>query len=201
MIYKMTHKGTRGCVYLLFEAGQLKTMHYEFLDMKFKMESFFKANIPLKESECTAIPEPLKCVQIPAKTAREKVLSFCHFYKHNNPHNIKKAVYTAQQKDFNNLQKYVVTDSYLRTYFQQKDFPFTASKSITDYIRLYNEVRRIATNGPDKETRFPDEYDASFEKRLSGDELSKYWQHLTKLGYTRDKIGTTTRWRKKDLFQ
>ena len=201
MIYKITHKGTRGCAYLLFEKGELKTLHYDFIEMKHPVEAFFKSQIPLHEYQCDTMPEPLECKQTPAKTAREKVMLFCHFYKYKNSNNPKQSTYTASQKDFNNVTKYVMAESYLKAYFQQQEFPFAVSKSITDYIRLYNEIRRIAANGPDKQKQFPDEYDAGYEKRLSPDMLSQYWQHLKKQGYVKKQIGTITRWEKPDVFQ
>lgn len=200
MIYKFSHKGTRGCAYLLYDKGVLKTMHHDFTEMKHHVEQAFKNALPLHEVQAEMVPEPFKCKAIPAKTAREKVMLFCHFYKHKNPNNLKKATYTAAQKDFNNIQKYVVTESYLESYFAQKDYPFTTSKSITDYIRLYNEIRRIATNGPDMGITFPNEYDAGFERKLETNELSKYWQHLKALGFVKKQVGTKVKWEKASLF-
>ncbi len=201
MIYKLTHKGTRGCAYLLFEKEELKTLHHDFIEMRHEVEAFFKAQIPLHEYQCSTIPGPFECKQIVPKTAREKVMLFCHYYKYKNSNNLKQATYTPSQKDFNNVSKYVIQEAYLQAYFDQRDFPFTVSKSITDYIRLYNEIRRIATNGADKQKQFPNEYNPAYEKTLSPEMLSKYWQHLSQLGYVKERVGTITRWKKPDLFQ
>lgn len=200
MIYKITHKQYNGCAYLLFDKEVLSTLHYEFKPMPTEQVTLFKRVLPVWEKDCQQVTEPFTIQQIPVKTAREKVMLFCHWYKFKNPHNARKATYTAKQTDFSNIKKYVVNEAFLKTYFEQSSFPFTPSKSITDFIRLYNEVRRITMNGNDEQMQFPNSYDAAFEKRLKPDELSAYWKHLRQLGYERKQVGTVTRWEKTTLL-
>ena len=59
---------------------------------------------------------------------------------------------------------------------------------MADYVRHYNTVRDLATNGKPVKSAFPNVYDREYEKRIAEDvsKLQRYWAHLRAHGWAKE---------------
>lgn len=116
------------------------------------------------------------------KTVAEKVAMFCIIHKQE-----KKFAYRAGKAETANLKLVSVTRELLEAYFKNTAFPLSTSKTIADYVKNYNAVRDLVTNGAPKKksNEFPFVYDRMYEKQISDDvsKLQRYWAHLRDLGW------------------
>lgn len=176
-IYKITFKGCAGAIYASYEGNFLRML---INDLK---ETPRAAYVYLYEGSLDALQNELKFVtitELKARTVADKVALFCIIHKE-----IKGFVYRAGKEEKANLKLVTVSRDLLEVYFRNTSYPLSASKSMADYVKHYNYVRDIHTNGlPTKvQSRFPDVYDREFERSLEGETLSAYWQHLHRIGW------------------
>lgn len=174
-----------GYSYMMFVNGCLNQVSWDFkrplTDEEAKLSRRY---FPFRETDIGGAfkiyfdIEPIK-----SRTAADKVKLFCMTYKAR-----KGFSYAARQAEKNNIKNVTLSQDLLTTYFDNTSFPLSDQKSIADYIHHYNYIRDIARNGVKKKAKFPDEWDPTFEKRLNQQEAIKYYQYLTKLGWTRDRI-------------
>jgi hypothetical protein len=174
--YKITIEGTRGAAYAQYVDGVLQ-MFINDLGKFTQLPRF----VPTKEDGLKAMHgRDWKVSELVSKTVSDKAALFCLVYKL-----YKKIAYRATKTELANLKIVTVNEDLLKTYFESVEFPLNNTKSITDYIRHYNHVRDLSTNGAPKKvkTRFPDVYDKEFERGLEGETLAAYWQRLRELGW------------------
>ena len=113
---------------------------------------------------------------------------FCAMYKG--------VAYRAGKEEKANMKLVSVTKELLHTYFTATQYPLSSVKSMADYVRQYNAVRDLATNGkPVKQQSFPDHPDSDYEKTLGPEKLSAFRMHLVQLGWKK----VEGVWSKKDV--
>lgn len=179
-IYKITHKSYRGAAYAMYKKGEL----CEFLLMFDPVLSSFDAkalsnHFPFKATDLPDLAVArFQYVELVPRTAADKIAMFCMTFRA-----FRNSAYTAKKEERANIADVTVSDKLLTAYFTNDTFPLTYAKSINDYIRHYNYIRDIATNGTPVKSAFPDVYDREFERGLEGEKLSAYWVHLNKLGW------------------
>ncbi|MBL6448542.1 hypothetical protein JMN32_19685 [Fulvivirga sp. 29W222] len=181
-IYKITTRkagSLKGAAYILFKDDILSAVNWEFKrPLTDREKDIVRAKFPFNLTDLTALKEVFEVTEMEAKTAHDKLKLFCMYFKAKRG-----STYTAKKQEKANIKEVVVTKGLLNTYFSNDSFPLTYAKSINDYIRHYNYIRDINRNGLPEKSKFPNEYDARFEKQLSPEELSQYWSHLRNLGF------------------
>jgi hypothetical protein len=175
-IYKQTLKPTKGLIYYLFKQGLLKQLYVECGPGEGKEAlSFIHMNVPFVEE---SVRDNKECVELKPRTVQDKVVAFCMAFR-----NYRNTAYTPKKNERANLADVTVSKEMLDVYFSTTDFPLSYSKSINDYVKHYNHIRDVSTNGKPLKNRLPDVYDREYERKLEGPALSTYWQHLIKLGW------------------
>lgn len=175
-IYKLTAKGKPGALYFSYKKGLLLEVLVSFEPDTLQWEEL-REYIPYRESEI----RDHQIYQIEAlkpRTVADKLAAFCMLYRaHFN------CAYTTKKLERANIADVTMSDKLLEVYFTNTDYPLTFAKSISDYVKHYNYIRQIATNGKPVKSKFPDVYDREYERTLEGETLSAYWLHLNKLGW------------------
>jgi hypothetical protein len=180
-IYKVTHSKYRGAAYLMFKKAEIREVLIEFdpfLEGRERAE--LAQYLPFKEEEFVHLESHTDFVaaQLKPRTVADKVAAFCmRFRAHRN------SPYTCKKTERANLNEITMSDRLLEVYFTTDTYPLSYAKSITDYIKHYNYIRDIATNGKPVKSGFPDVYDREYERTLEPEKLSLYWQHISKLGW------------------
>ena len=179
MTYKITIPLTKGAAYAHYEQGVLKYFLMSDLDaasatLLTAMPYVATTELELKRQTGILISE------LKPRTVPEKIAAFMIAYQQH-----KGVAYRPTKEERANLANVTVNAQLLNTYFTATQYPLAGLKSITDYIRHYNEVRDLAKNGIRPRNEFPDVYDREFEKRISDDvsKLQRYWDHLRTLGW------------------
>lgn len=134
---------------------------------------------PLKEFDLLH-SELLTATLLKPKSVAEKVALFSLHYKQH-----KGQPYRAMKEEKANLKAVTVTNELLNAYFKHVNYPLNTTKSMADYVRHYNTVRDLASNGAQAKSNFPMVYDMEYEKTISTDvaKLQRYWAHLRSLGW------------------
>lgn len=174
--YKITVQGVAGSAYAMYKDSILRMLINELEGIPFLLSA-------INLSEAAFLEQSgIKIQKLQAKSVADKVAMFCMLYKQH-----KNVSYYATKEEKANLKNVTVNEQLLTAYLTTNTYPLTGAKSMADYVRHYNTVRDLVTNGRPVKSRFPDVYDSGYEKTIEGETLSAYWQHLIKLG-----------WRKKD---
>lgn len=176
--YKVTGGGYAGHAYAMYENGFLRMLMAEFS----APETFEEpVDFPLREVDLVN-SIVYKGEQLKAKSAGDKIALFVLKYKQH-----KDIAYRATKQERANITHVTVTEQLLNTYFTTTQYPLAGTKSITDYIKHYNEVRDLAQNGTPAKSAFPDVYDREYEKHIGDDtsKLQRYWEHLRSKGWKR----------------
>ena len=171
--YKLTMKGVKGSAYAMFNEDLLHILINELEEtpVTLRKDRFFEM---LKGFGMTA-------QELVPKTVADKVAMFCMLHK-----NYKGFAYRAGKTEKANMRGVNVSQQLLDAYFTNTAYPLTATKTMADYVRHYNTVRDIASNGkPVKKSSFPEVYDREYERNISQDvsKLQSYWSHLRELGW------------------
>jgi hypothetical protein len=181
-IYKLISTKGPGCAYLLYKGGRLNALNWEFnRELNHAEKNFI--TLPTTEQELAELRPVFVTTEIKMRTATEKLKVFCMYFKAK-----RRSTYTPKKQERANIKEVVVSKPLLEVYFNNTDFPLNYAKSINDYIKHYNYIRDLAQNGKPATTRYPDQYEKSFEAKLTPQELPKYWQHLRRLGWTKNKL-------------
>jgi len=177
-IYKITLRGVTGAAYALFEKGML-TQFINELEANATVLQLMP-QLALSEVQFKGLTG-ITIGELKAKSAGDKIALFCFLYtKH------KGTTYRTTKEDRANIVHVSVTELLLNTYFKATQYPLAGLKSISDYVRHYNEVRDLATNGtPAKKSSFPNVYDKQYEQMIGEDisKLQRYWAHLREQGW------------------
>lgn len=177
-IYKITLRGVTGAAYALFEKGML-TQFINELEANATVLQLMP-QLALSEVQFKGLTG-ITIGELKAKSAGDKIALFCFLYtKH------KGTTYRTTKEDRANIVHVSVTEPLLNTYFKATQYPLAGLKSISDYVRHYNEVRDLATNGtPAKKSSFPNVYDKQYEQMIGEDisKLQRYWAHLREQGW------------------
>lgn len=177
-IYKITLRGVTGAAYAMFENGVCAQFINE-LETNTNSSVLFSL-LPLHEVQFKGLTG-ITIGELKAKSASDKIALFCFMYtKH------KGTTYRSTKEDRANIVHVSVTEPLLNTYFKATQYPLAGLKSISDYVRHYNEVRDLATNGtPAKKSSFPNVYDKQYEQMIGEDisKLQRYWAHLREQGW------------------
>lgn len=117
-------------------------------------------------------------------TIDRKIALFCAAYKNYVLESTGKVIsYTPMKKDINAMKSVPVTPGTIKAYFAANEW-WCKQKNMPNYVHNINNIKLLIANAGSTKSKFPIEYDAKFERTLSGKELSDYWQHLNKIGWT-----------------
>lgn len=108
------------------------------------------------------------------KTA-DKIGQFCSMYEKFT--GIK---YKISRAEIGMIKNVKVDERLLLAYFQSEDW-WAKVKSVTNYVKNYNEIRAVALGK--KASEFPNYWSEIAEKKIPTHKLSDYWKHLRDLGY------------------
>jgi hypothetical protein len=177
--YKLTIKGMTGAAYASYRKGIL---HVAVNELAQPATGNWQpaTNLPLSEQNLKSAGFEFK--ELKPSTVSAKCALFIMMFKE-----YRNVVYTPSKIERANLKLVTCNQELLKTYFTAKDYPLAGPKSITDYIRNYNAVRDLATNGKPMRVSFPDVYDRDYERTL-GDNTAKlqlYWAHLRSKGWAK----------------
>lgn len=179
-IYKLTHKDYRGAAYAMFKKGELSEFLLLFDPALRSYDAKAFANyFPFKEDDLKDV-----CVarfayaELVPRNVEDKIAMFCMKFRAQ-----RNSAYTAKKEERANIANVMVSEPLLNVYFANDGFPLNYAKSINDYIRHYNYIRDIASNGTPKKDGFPDVYDRDYERTLDGEKLSAYRSHLVQMGW------------------
>ena len=181
--YKVTSQFFNGSAFAMYDNGMLDTLIVELSDDAPGCKQTDYDQFPLKEKDLLISYGKWQAIELKPKTVAEKVALFCLLYKKH-----KGIAYRATKQEKANMKLVTCNQQLLDKYFTSTAYPLTHTKTMADYVRHYNTVRDLATNGtPAKKSSFPDVPDSDYEKTLSIEKLNAYRQHLLGLG-----------WRKRD---
>jgi hypothetical protein len=175
--YKVTNQ--YGTAYAMYEHGYLTMLLSE---LKPQAGDLLHQDFPLTEFALEHSELYSSKLIVPTSVA-DKVALFCLLYKH-----YKKVSYRAMKEEKANLKTVTVNGQLLNTYFTNVNYPLSQTKSMADYVRHYNTVRDLATNGKPVKSAFPNVYDREYEKRIAEDvsKLQRYWAHLRAHGWAKE---------------
>lgn len=181
-IYTVTSKAFKGKLYLGFTGRQLT--HVEYPDQGMDTGFWMALHLywPQTESQCTSdyfaqSGMTVSVVPMVGKTVREKIILFNQYYKH-----YRGVAYKADKLEMANVKHVRVTPELLKAFFEGPLQNFT----LENYIKRINQTTDQMINGRHK---MPQDWDQAFEKTLTGKELTEYWQHLKRLGWSRMQTG------------
>lgn len=172
-LYKIGFEGEKGQAYASYTDGILRMFINDI--SKFSTPPKY---IPIQEGLLELVERIHTVKLVQARTVAEKVAMFCLLYKE-----YRQVAYRASKEEKANMKLVAASKDLLHTYFTQTAYPLSGPKSISDYIRHYNAVRDLATNGRPARSTFPDHPDSEYEKTLSPEKLSAYRLHLVQLGW------------------
>jgi len=174
--FKFTKPGVKGAVYAIQEEKSITQIINELEQptAPLTLGSFLQSGFQYQE--------------LKPKTVQEKAAQFCLIYKKH-----KGVAYRASKTDKANLAHVTISEPLLNTYFTNYAYPLTGTKCMSDYVRHFNVIRDLSTNGTPVKKRFPDVYDREYEKTISQDsgKLQDYWAHLRTLGFVKTDMGWT----------
>ena len=176
MTYKITIPRTRGAAYAQYASGVLQ---YFINELEGPLVANILPRVPLAEAELQR-HTGIVVTELKPRTVSEKLAAFMMAYQQH-----KGVAYRPTKEERANIASVTVTPELLRVYFAANAYPLAGLKSISDYVRHYNEVRDLARNGAPRKQSFPAHPDADYEKTLSPEKLSAYRQHLHALGWRR----------------
>jgi hypothetical protein len=177
MTYKITIHGVRGQAYALYDKGMLVHFINE-LDHSNAVFTLMPS-VTMNEGTLKSLTG-IKVQELKPRSASDKLALFSFMYK-----KAKGITYTPTREERANIAHVTVNEQLVNTYLKATQYPLQGLKTITDYIRHYNEVRDLATNGTPVKAEFPAVYDREYEKHICDDtaKLTRYWAHLRSLGW------------------
>jgi hypothetical protein len=176
--YKVTNKDYYGAAFALYENGLLSNLMVDY-KLATQHPRLASVDFPLTEKELLRNPV-FDATELKPRTVAEKVALFCLLYKKN-----KGMAYRAAKEEKANMKLVTVNEQLLNKYFTSTAYPLSHTKTMADYVRHYNTIRDLATNGTPAKAKYPDVYDREYEKRISDDvgKLQGYWEYLRALGW------------------
>lgn len=136
------------------------------------------AQIPNNESEIISAMAHIG-LTVTGEQLNEKIALFARMYEAST--GIK---YKITSAEVGKIKLIEMDEELLSFYFSTNDFKLR-EKSVSNYVKYYNYIRQLINN-PDKYVKpeFPNEYNAAFERNLSGHDIARYRQHLKDRGWT-----------------
>ena len=180
-IYKITHREQVGAMYLLYKKEKISQVLFQFEpELGAYRQNLVAKFFPFCELDLKAFAKgtEMECTLIQPRTVKDKLAAFCLTFQA-----YRKSPYTPKKNEAANLTQVTMSDKLLQVYFSSETFPLSYAKSINDYIRHYNYIRDIATNGKPVRNGFPDIYDPEYARTLEGEKLSAYRSHLHSIGW------------------
>lgn len=178
-VYRMNSPSFSGYVYLKYADRHLDQVQF----VPFTSREVFDAileEIPQNDPDIeeqvmiTTQGVKIKISRLKSRTAKEKIVHFCHAYKvHRGTH------YQPKEHEKSNIKAVPVNKELLDVFFASPIYNFT----IDNYISRINITRDWVTNGMPSGNKMPDYYDPQYERSLSGDQLQVYHQHLVSKGW------------------
>jgi len=176
---------------LTFKHGFLYGFHLDYSKrLNDTQKEYLKQHLPWNEQARNQI-ERLGFREMPSqerlRQPSSKIAAFAAAYKEHFGIN-----YQPTPKEKGLIRGVEVSRALLKAYMESQEWWCANAKSISNYANNINQVRQLAlTQQPDrKRKRFPDHYDAQFEKKLDEATVQQYWAHLRGLGLRPKKSAT-----------
>ena len=180
-VFRLTSKQLEGPAYLYYFDGALAGIDAGLARPNAAQWLFLLEGIAFRAADVAPQLGQAVIELLEPKSVQDKVVLFSIFFRKYRGVN-----YAAKILEKANLKGVAVTKQLLTTFFESPLSNFTLS----NYIARINLTKDHTRNGNEiQKPRFPDVYDRATEARLSGQELSEYYQHLYKLGWRRDTTG------------
>lgn len=115
-------------------------------------------------------------IEVP-QAQNDKIAMFCNGYKE-----ITGLSYKVSRADAGKIKELPLELPLLNHYFRSENFLFKGKWSIANLAKYYNELRADMAGA----SKFPNFHDPKLEKKLEGEQLMKYHQHLKSIGWTQN---------------
>ncbi|MCG9911864.1 MAG: hypothetical protein MH137_11235 [Flavobacteriales bacterium] len=181
-------KETTGQILVTYQEGTVKSIIFEPKEPE-KIQNAFRyliERIPFFEKEVQSSGLPLEAVS--GKLTADKIALFCRMYKQYCL-----VDYKISRAETGMIKGAEVTEPLLKVYFETTEW-WAKTKSVTNYYKNLNEIRRIAAVG--NNPKFPNGWDKSFAAKLTPQQLPEYFRHLREIGLEPKKnpLGHTIDW-------
>lgn len=199
--YKLTSPKMRGEIVLTYWNGNLTEVELVLIEpLTAQQFNHFIEHLPYLESVLLSSGAgALKVEEINEMASNDKIAMFCRYFFDNM-----KVKYKVSAADAGKIKNVEVTDKLMEVYFKKTQW-WSKTKSISNYVKHFNELRTLAAGTyPDKTVkRWPDEWTASFENSITDmRELNEWYKHLYSLGLRPVYRGTQCiKWENKTVFK
>lgn len=176
MSYKATHPDMKGNFILEYEDGILKSITNTHPESSYYNDwVVLMSHLIYQKNNLFVIKD--KFIIEKQQGTNDRIALFCTYYmRYKNG-----LKYKVSPADSGKIKLVDATDALLKVYFESTTFIFQ-NKSISNYVKYYNELRAEAAGVGAKQI-FPNKYDPDYEKTLSGPKLAAYWEHLRTIGW------------------
>ncbi len=185
--YRIKSKRLKGSLILVYKDSYLYSFINEFEQhLNTQQWTNLMEKLTINEADVYELKSIGLEVSRVADKTNEKIALFCDYYmKYHNG-----LKYKVSPADSGKIKHVVITDKLLTVYFTSDNFLFKNKHSISNYTRYFNELNQEANKPKENKpkSKYPNQYNASFERTLSGNELSNYWKHLRDLGLKPKKV-------------
>jgi len=167
-------KETTGQILITYQDGLVKSIILEPKEPEKIGDSFryLVTHIPFRENDVSASGLPMEPVT--GKLTADKIALFCRMYKQYCLLD-----YKISRAETGIIKGAEVTEQLLKVYFENTDW-WSKIKTVTNYYKNLNEIRRIAAVG--NNPKFPNGWDKTFSAKLSPQQLPEYFRHLRSIG-------------------
>lgn len=178
-IYRITSpKFTGGAIYLCYRNGLISAFDAADVVLSPEQAAYLMDKFPVHEANALATEYgfPTFTDLVVPKTAKEKIIVFCQYYK-----SYRGVTYVPTQQERSNIRTVPVTADLLRIWFTDSTL---SNFTIVNYISRINITKDRLKNGmPGERPQHPNFYDKKYEAGLQGNAIMDYHMHLTKLGW------------------
>lgn len=181
-------KETTGQILVTYQDGRFKSIIFEPKEPE-KIEQSFRyliERIPFREDDIKTSGLPLEAMS--GKLTADKIALFCRMYKQYCLID-----YKISRAETGIIKGAEVTEPLLKVYFETTEW-WAKTKSVTNYFKNLNEIRRIALVGGSP--KYPNSWDKTYASRLSPQQLTEYFAHMRSIGLTqkKNKFGEVIDW-------
>jgi hypothetical protein len=149
--------------------------------------------LPLTEEAVAALPKGKFEVEKQG-AAQDKAGAWCKVYNARMP-----AHYRLSGKEIGQLKNVKVSEEMVTAFMDCPEW-WANPKSVGNYVARQNELAAWMAVKPETvpTKNWPEEWSESYEAKLSGPELSAWWQHLRSQGLrpVKNRLGKVIKWEK-----
>lgn len=195
--YKVTAPGSDKYITVTYQDGQLCAIENIHLMTELWDEFNTHSPIPTQEWDIDLCrewyKEKVSIEPVEPSATGSKIALFCAIYQQELG-----VKYQVRKGDAMAIGLIEVNEDLLHLYFRNTEWWGKQPKGIANLSRNYNALLQLR-DAPKKEagkSKFPDDWSAEYERKLSPKDLSAYWAHLRSKGWKAKKNGSITTWTK-----